>query len=216
MSIQKKASRQQASRHQGEERRVWRPSKQELLAAVGKTVPDVIAPGLPVVFVGINPGLWSGAVGRHFARPGNRFWPALHAGGFTDRVLSPFEEEELLRFGVGITNLVDRATVAADELSAEELREGGVRLEARMRKFRPRRVAFLGMGAYRTAFGIRRAEIGEQPLRVGGRRVWVLPNPSGLNAHFKPADFGRLFGELREAVGLPDARLTLRRGTLRR
>lgn len=203
----KKASRQEASRHQVPNAGApWKPTKAEIAAGEGKTIPDVIARGLAVVFVGINPGLYSGAVGRHFARPGNRFWPALHAGGWTPRVLSPFEEEELVRFGIGITNLVERATAAADELGDEELREGGVRLEERMRSFGPRCVAFLGMGAYQTAFGVKKAVVGEQALKVGGRRTWVLPNPSGLNANYQAADFGRLFAELREAVGVAVAR----------
>jgi TDG/mug DNA glycosylase family protein len=154
-------------------------------AAAGKRVPDIIGPGLRVLFCGINPGLYSGAVRHHFARPGNRFWPALHAAGFTERLLSSFEERELLARGFGITNLVGRATAAADELTAEELRAGAVRLVRKVRRHRPRYVAFLGVTAYRTAFGLPRARLGRQPDPLGESAVWVLPNPSGLNAHFK-------------------------------
>jgi TDG/mug DNA glycosylase family protein len=193
--------KQDAPRHQAAPAAAWRPTRAQLAAAVGKPIPPLLKRGLAVVFVGINPGLYSGAVGKHFARPGNRFWPALHLGGWTQRVLSPFEEGLLLDRGVGITNIVNRATATAAELSDEELRAGGPELEQRMRECRPRCVAFLGMGAYRTAFGVKRVSIGEQPLKVGGRRVWVLPNPSGLNANYQLGDFGRLFAELREAVG---------------
>jgi TDG/mug DNA glycosylase family protein len=189
-----------------------RPTKAELAVAEGRTVPDLIGPGLAVVFVGINPGLYSAAVGHHFARPGNRFWPALHAGGWTDRVLSPFDERELLGRGVGIVNLVERATVGAGELNAEEFAAGGRRLVRTLAKWRPRCAAVLGVGAYRAAFGAGDATVGEQPLSLSGCRVWVLPNPSGLNAHYRPADFARLFGELREAMGVKDAR----RGRLER
>jgi TDG/mug DNA glycosylase family protein len=169
-------------------------------------VPDVIAPGLRVLFVGINPGLYSGAVGHHFARPGNRFWPTLHAAGFTDRVLSPFDEHDLLDLGVGITNLVERATREAGELSAEELRAGRRRLAAKVRRARPAYVAFLGVTAYRAAFSERDAMIGPvDGLWAGGSdrpgsRRWILPNPSGLNAHYRPADLARLFGELRSVA----------------
>src|SRR5262245_19029465 len=139
-----------------------KPSKQELLAAAGKTVPDVIARGLDVLFCGINPGLYTAAVGHHFARPGNRFWPTLHASGFTSRVLSPYEERELLKLGCGITNVVDRASVAADELSAEELAEGGEHLRAKVLRYRPTFLAVLGIGAYRNAFAKPQANVGLQ------------------------------------------------------
>ncbi|HEX8691239.1 MAG TPA: G/U mismatch-specific DNA glycosylase [Longimicrobium sp.] len=177
-----------------------RPTREEIAAAEGRTVPDVIAPGLDVLFCGINPGLYTAAVGHHFARPGNRFWKALHAGGFTPRVLSPWEERELLRYGCGITNVAARATAAAAELSREELAEGGRLLEEKARRFAPRWLAVLGMGAYRTAFGRAGAAPGPQDETVGGARVWILPNPSGLNANYRPDDFARLFRELREAV----------------
>ncbi|XXX42154.1 G/U mismatch-specific DNA glycosylase [Sorangium sp. So ce119] len=177
-----------------------RPTKEELLAAAGKTVPDVIAPDLRVLFCGINPGLYTAAVGHNFARPGNRFWPALHAGGFTDRVLSPSEERELLKLGYGITNVVERATASADELSPEELAAGGVRLAAKVRQYRPRFLAVLGIGAYRSAFGRPQAAPGPQPEALGATRLWVLPNPSGLNASYQPQKLAEMFRALRDAV----------------
>jgi TDG/mug DNA glycosylase family protein len=164
-------------------------------------VPDVIAPGLRVLFCGINPGLYTAAVGHHFARPGNRFWPALFAAGFTDRLLSPFEEHELLANGYGITNVVERATATAAELSVEEYIEGGRQLETKARRYRPRFIAVLGVGAYRTAFDKPKAKLGLQPESIGETFLWVLPNPSGLNAHYQPKDLARLFKELRLAVG---------------
>ncbi|MGZ8629036.1 MAG: G/U mismatch-specific DNA glycosylase [Actinomycetota bacterium] len=176
------------------------PTKAELLAAHGRTVPDVLAPDLDVVFVGINPGLWSGAVGHHFARPGNRFWKALHGSGFTDRLLSPSEEAELLGSGVGLTNLVTRATATAEEITADELRAGAVGLEARLAPLRPRCVAVLGIGAYRTGFERRRAQLGQHEERVGEARLWVLPNPSGLNAHYQLDALIERFRELRTAL----------------
>lgn len=163
-------------------------------------MPDVIASGLRVLFCGINPSVYSAVVGYHFARPGNRFWPALHAAGFTERLLAPSEQEALLALGYGITNVVDRATVSADVLTAEELAEGGRRLEEKVWRYRPRCLAVLGIGAWRTAFGHPKASLGPQPRMLGGARVWVLPNPSGLNAHYRPEDLARLFRELRLAV----------------
>jgi TDG/mug DNA glycosylase family protein len=162
-------------------------------------VPDLIRPGLFVLFCGINPSLYSAAVGHHFARPGNRFWPALHLGGFTPRRFDPWEGPALLSLGYGITNVVARATAAADELSAAELAEGGRDLEAKVRRYRPRFVAVLGVTAYRSAFGLPRAALGIQPASLAGSPVWVLPNPSGLNAHYQARDLGRLFAELRAA-----------------
>ncbi|HEX6207985.1 MAG TPA: G/U mismatch-specific DNA glycosylase [Actinomycetota bacterium] len=177
-----------------------RPTKEEVAGAAGRTVPDVIGPGLLVLFVGFNPGLYSGAVGHHFARPGNRLWKALAGSRFTPRVLSPHEEEDLLELGLGITNLVERATAGAKELSKEELREGAVRLRAKVERWGPRWVAFLGIGAYRTALERPKAVIGEQEERFGGAKVWVLPNPSGLNAHYQPPDLIERFAELRAAT----------------
>ena len=180
--------------------KVWRPTKRQLLEAHGKTVPDLIAPKLKILFCGINPGLYSAAVGHHFARPGNRFWPALHLAGFTDRQLSPFEERELLKRGYGITNVVQRGTAAADELSAEEFRAGARALEAKIRRYRPGIVAFLGVGAYRAGFGKPKASIGPQDETIGGARVWVLPNPSGLNAHYTVGSLAALYRKLRLAA----------------
>jgi TDG/mug DNA glycosylase family protein len=178
----------------------WRPTKEQLLAAEGKTVPDVIAPGLRVLFCGINPGLYTAAVGHHFARPGNRFWPALHAAGFTDRVVSPFDERELLKSGYGITNVVMRATASADQLAREELREGGNRLAAKVHRYHPAFLAVLGLGAYRAAWERPKAVIGCQNELIGDTVVWVLPNPSGLNAHYQAKDLARLFSELNDKV----------------
>ena len=160
-------------------------------------------PGLRVLFVGINPSLRSAEVGHHFARPGNRFWPTLHAAGFTPRVLAPHEDETLPSFGIGVTNIVWRPTRAAAELTAGELRAGAVALEATVRAWTPRLVAIVGLVAYRTAFRQPHASMGPQDDHVGDRPVWVLPNPSGLNAHYKPADFARLYAEAgRYAAGL--------------
>ena len=178
----------------------WRPTKEQLRAAEGKTVPDVIAPDLRVLFCGINPGLYTAAVGHHFARPGNRFWPALLAAGFTDRLVSPFDERELLKSGYGITNVVMRATASADQLSREELREGGKRLAAKVRRYQPACLAVLGLGAYRAAWERPKAVIGCQEDLIGDTVVWVLPNPSGLNAHYQAKDLGRLFSELNTKV----------------
>jgi TDG/mug DNA glycosylase family protein len=178
----------------------WRPTREQIAAARGTSVPDVIRSDLRVLFVGINPGLYSGAVGHHFARPGNRFWKTLHGAGFTDRLLSSFEEHELVATGMGITNLVDRATAVAHELEPGELRRGVVRLVAKVERHRPRFVAFLGLTAYRTAFGRAGATVGPQEESLAGSRVWLLPNPSGLNAHYQVPDLVRAFAELRRAA----------------
>jgi TDG/mug DNA glycosylase family protein len=177
-----------------------RPTPAELEAARGVAIPDVIADGLDVLFCGINPGLWSGATGHHFARPGNRFWPVLHRAGFTPRQLAPWEEGELLALGVGVTNLVPRTTAAAAERAAEELRAGAVALEAKAARHRPRAVAVVGMGAYRTAFRRPRATLGRQPEKLAGAEVWMLPNPSGLQARYQLPDLVAAFEELREAL----------------
>src|SRR4051812_32158323 len=170
-----------------------KPTKQQILAAANRTVPDVIAPNLRVLFCGINPGLYTAAVGHHFARPGNRFWPALFASGFTQRLLSPFDEQELLTNGYGITNLVMRTTATADQLSREEMRAGGKRLVAKVKRYQPAFLAVLGLGAYRQGFEQPKAVIGKQPDRIGSATIWVLPNPSGLNAHYQAGDLARLF-----------------------
>ena len=169
-------------------------------AAGGPAVPDVLAPGLKVLFCGINPGLYSAAVGHHFARPGNRFWPVLHLAGFTDRLLSPLEDELALRYGLGVTNLVARPTASAQELSREELREGGRVLAGKVLRSVPGVLAVVGIDAYRTAFGQLRATTGPQGQQLGGRPVWVLPNPSGLNARFQLADLVAEYARLHDAV----------------
>jgi double-stranded uracil-DNA glycosylase len=179
----------------------WKPTKNDLAAAHGKKVPDIVAPDLKVLFVGINPGLYSAAVGHHFARPGNRFWPALYHAGFTDRLLSPFEERKLLERGIGITNLVSRASAHADELTSAELVSGARQLAKKIRRYRPTCVAFLGITAYRAAFDRRDASSGRQQEGIGESMVWVLPNPSGLNTHHQLSDLTRMFKELKNAIG---------------
>ena len=177
-----------------------KPTQAEIQAAIGRTVPDIIAPDLRVLFCGINPSLYSAAVGHHFARPGNRFWPTLHAAGFTDRLVAPFEDDELLQLGYGITNVVDRATATADALTAEELVVGGQSLAAKVQQYRPQFLAILGIGAYRTAFKQPKAGVGRQPKTLHNAILWVLPNPSGLNAHYQLQDLARVFRELLVAV----------------
>ncbi len=179
----------------------WRPTREQLEAARAGTVHDVIAEGLDVLFVGINPGLYSAAIGHHFGRPGNRFWPALHAGRFTPHVLSPFEEAELLEYNLGITNIVARPTAMADELAKSELELGAKQLARKARRYRPRFVAILGVTSYRAGFGHPRAKLGRQPEKLGEATIWVLPNPSGLNAHHQPADLARMFKQLKRQVG---------------
>ncbi|MDQ3956765.1 MAG: G/U mismatch-specific DNA glycosylase [Actinomycetota bacterium] len=179
-----------------------RPSKEELAAAHGKTIPDVIAPGLDVLFCGINPGLYSGATGNHFARPGNRFWPALHLAGFTPRVLHPSEKEVLLSLGLGITNVVRRTTATAAELTHEEVVAGGRNLRRKTRRYAPRYLAFLGLGSYRIAFSDPDAGVGPRPVEIGATKVWLLPNPSGLNAHYQLPALAEEFARLREAAAI--------------
>jgi TDG/mug DNA glycosylase family protein len=176
----------------------WKPTKAQLLAAHTKRVPDLITKNLIVLFAGINPGLYTAAIGHHFGRPGNRFWPALHGGGFTPRLFSPFESARLLDLHYGITNIVERPTARADELTDDELRAGGKRLAAKVRRYHPTVVAFVGLGPYRVVSGDKAARVGLQETPFGGARAWVLPNPSGLNAHYQPAALAKLFAELRE------------------
>ncbi len=173
-----------------------RPSAADLVAARQRTIGDIVAPGLDVLFCGINPGLYSAATGFHFARPGNRFWPALYAAGFTPRQFDPSEGRALLALGYGITNLVARTTATAAELSVDELREGRRRLLRLVRRHRPRVTAIVGITAYRAAFDRPEAQLGRQPERLADSVVWVLPNTSGLNAHHQAADFARAFREL--------------------
>ncbi|GAA2586975.1 G/U mismatch-specific DNA glycosylase [Actinomadura fulvescens] len=182
-----------------------RPTKADMEAARDRVIPDVLpAPGEPfrVLFCGINPGLYSGATGHHFARPGNRFWPALCRSGFTDRLLSPDEQHLLPSFGLGITNLAPRTTARADELTAEELREGGERLRRLIERFRPAYLAVAGVTAYRTAFDKPRTQIGPQPEKIGPSDLWVLPNPSGLNASWPLDRLAAEFARLRTAADL--------------
>jgi double-stranded uracil-DNA glycosylase len=185
---------------------LWKPTREQIRAAHGKTVQDIIVPGLKVLFCGINPSLYTAAVGHHFARPGNRFWRTLYVSGFTDRLLSPFEDYALLAYGYGITNVVHRATSKAHELSTEEYLEGIKRLEAKVLAFHPRVLVFLGISAYRIAFAEKSASVGRQDRRVGGVEVWVLPNPSGLNASYPPKALKMSFRRLHSAIqgsGMP-------------
>lgn len=192
-------SRPEAAATNGRPRR---PTKADLQAAYGRTIPNTIGPELRVLFCGINPSLWSGWSGHHFARPGNRFWPALHRSGFTPRQLDPSEADALLGLGMGVTNLVNRATARADELTPAELVEGGERLVRTVGEWRPRWLAVVGVTAYRSAFGRKDAKIGPQaddPL-FAPTRVWVLPNPSGLNAHYDLPALADEFRKLKDAA----------------
>jgi TDG/mug DNA glycosylase family protein len=185
--------------------RVARPGPQDLAAARNRTIPDVLPPpGAPlrVLFCGINPSLYSAATGWHFARPGNRFWPALHLSGFTPCRLDPSEQDLLAGYGLGITNLVARATAQAAELGPAELRAGGERLAALITARQARVLAVVGVTAYRTAFARPRAAIGPQPGTLGGAQLWILPNPSGLNAHTTGPKLAELMREMREATGV--------------
>jgi double-stranded uracil-DNA glycosylase len=177
-----------------------RPTAADLIAARGKTLPDLIAPGLLILFCGINPGLYSAAAGYHFARPGNRFWVTLHHAGITDRLLTPAEGRALLQYGCGITDLVARSTAGAGELTTDELINGRRRLAATVKRFAPRCLAILGIGAYRVAFEHKNAALGRQPESIDTTTVWVLPNPSGLNAHYQPPELVRQFRLLRDSV----------------
>jgi TDG/mug DNA glycosylase family protein len=177
-----------------------RPTPLEVQAAKGRTIRDVIRADLDVLFCGINPGLYTAATGHHFARPGNRFWPAMHDAGFTRRRLYPWEQQELLDAGCGVTNLVARATATAAELEDEELRVGRKRLERKVRRYRPKVVAIVGLGAYRVAFNRPRATLGRQEVTIANAALWVLPNTSGLNANHQAADFARAFGAVRTFI----------------
>jgi TDG/mug DNA glycosylase family protein len=176
------------------------PTRAELEAARAKTVPDVIRPGLDVLFVGINPGLYTAAIGHHFGRPGNRFWPALNASGLLRSPLTAYESERLLESNLGITNVVARATAAAAELTRAELHRGARRLERKILRYKPRQAAFLGLGLYRDAFDRPGARVGLQNERIGRTKLWVFPNPSGLNAHFQVPDYARLFRKMAGAA----------------
>ncbi len=176
-----------------------KPTKAEIQAAIGKTVPDIIAPDLRILFCGINPSLYSAVVGHHFARPGNRFWPTLHLASFTPRLWTPMEDQALLQLGYGITNVVDRATATADQLAAHELKMGGQQLATKVQQYRPQCLAILGIGAYRTAFAQPKATVGQQDS-LHGAIVWVLPNPSGLNAHYQLPALAKTFRALLLAI----------------
>ncbi|HEU4735138.1 MAG TPA: G/U mismatch-specific DNA glycosylase [Kofleriaceae bacterium] len=175
-----------------------RPTRAELDRSLRRRVPDVIGPRLQILFCGINPGRYSAALGHHFAGPSNRFWRTMHAAGFTPRLFSPREDAELLRLGFGITNLASRTTARANLLPAPELKRGARMLRRKVRRYRPKVLAIVGLGAYRTAFGVPTARTGLQPEVIDSTRVWLLPNPSGLNAHHQPAELARLFAELRD------------------
>lgn len=178
----------------------FKPSKEDLRDAVNRTTEDLIDYNLKVLFCGINPGMWSGATGFHFAKPGNRFWKTLHLAGFTDRILHPSEEHELLELGYGITSFCKRTTARADELTAEEFTEGGKLLVKKIKKYKPQNLAVLGIGAYRTAFQQPKAHLGLQNEKIGDVTVWLLPNPSGLNAHYQLNDLAKLFSEVRKVI----------------
>lgn len=177
-----------------------RPGRADLAAAAGATIPDVLAPGIVVLMCGINPSLYSAATGHHFARPGNRFWRALHGAGFTDRILDPSEDATLVRYGVGLTNLVARATASAADLEDDEVRAGAGTLGRAVARLRPRAVAVLGIGAYRAGFGRPRARPGPQDETIEGASLWVLPNPSGLNASYQLPDLVEAFAALRRTL----------------
>jgi double-stranded uracil-DNA glycosylase len=177
-----------------------RPTRDDLQGAYGRIIPDLVGPGMRVLLVGINPSLYSGWTETHFARPGNRLWRTLHEAGFTDRRLHPSETDAILAAGFGITNLVARATARADELTDDEIRAGVAPLRRLVGRWEPAYVAFLGISSYRVAFGQPRARVGAQEHQLAGAGVWVLPNPSGLNAHYQQPDLTAAYAELRRAV----------------
>lgn len=195
------------------DRGIWKPTTAQLLAAKTRKLTDVIAPDLDILFCGINPGLYSAAVDHHFARPGNRFWRTLFAAGFTPRLLTGFDDRELPGLGLGLTNVVARASASADELTIDELRAGAVVLRRKVSRYRPRFLAVVGFGAYRIAFERPRAVGGLQPDTLGSTAIWLLPNPSGLNANHLPADLATRFEALRLAAGIPRARAGQRSAT---
>jgi double-stranded uracil-DNA glycosylase len=178
----------------------YKPTRAEVAAAHDRLIDDVIEPGLRVLFCGINPGLYSAATGHHFARPGNRFWPALHRSGFTPTQVKPQDQKTLLGYGLGITNIVPRASARADELTRAEIVAGGAVLIAKVRRFAPQWLAVLGIGAYRTAFAVKTGHVGPQPETIGATHLWVLPNPSGLNAHYTLDALSAQFAALRAAT----------------
>jgi len=182
-----------------------KPTHAQLAAATAKKLPDLIAPGLAVLFCGINPGLYSTAVGHHFARPGNRFWPTLYASGFTPRLFTGFDDREMPALGFGLTNIVGRTSAAAAELSGDELRAGAKVLRKKLARYRPGILAVVGFGAFRTAFDRPKAIGGLQAEPIDATPVWLLPNPSGLNANHPPVELARRFGELRAFVAAKDA-----------
>jgi TDG/mug DNA glycosylase family protein len=179
--------------------RFLKPSPAELLAAQGKFLPDILAPNLKILFSGINPSVYSAAVGHHFARPGNRFWPTLHAAGFTNRRLSPVEDRTLLDLGFGLTNIVPAATAKAEELSLAQLVAGKRQLLRKVRQYAPHCLAVLGLTYFRTAWDQPKAKVGLQATRIGSTVVWVLPNPSGLNASYQIPRMAALYREMRES-----------------
>ncbi len=177
-----------------------RPTPDELISAEGRSIPDVIGPGVRYLFVGINPGLWSGATGHHFARPGNRFWPTLHGAGFTPRLLEPDDDAALMALGIGITNLVNRATAKASQVTDAELRAGAARLRDTVARHRPAAVAVLGVSAFRVAFEDPAATIGPVAEPLAPAALWILPNPSGLNAHYQLPQLIDLLWTFRDSV----------------
>jgi TDG/mug DNA glycosylase family protein len=178
----------------------FKPTKEDLRDATNRTVEDLIDYDLKVLFCGINPGLWSGATGLHFAKPGNRFWKTLHLAGFSNRLLHPSEEQELLENGYGITCFCKRTTATAAELTNEEIIAGGKALVKKINKFKPQFLAVLGIGAFRTAFNQPKAKLGLQEEKIGETPIWLLPNPSGLNAHYQLNDLAKLFSELKNQL----------------
>jgi TDG/mug DNA glycosylase family protein len=186
-------------------------TRAQLASFRDRTVEDLLGPDVRLLFVGINPGLWTAATGAHFAHPGNRFYPALLAAGILERPMrvsegmSDEDRRLLIDRGIGITNLAARATSRADELSGEELRAGARRLVATVERVRPSAVAMVGITAYRAAFGRRSAKQGRQEEGIAGVPLWVLPNPSGLNAHDTTESLGRAYREPAVAAGIvPD------------